>query len=180
GDARRQNRHLGIVVVTRGARPGFCPSNADSFLHPFGPPVLQVGSEEAHSLFDSARQGLEVVLTTHVERAQAQASNVSAVVLGTNRGLAPLVVMTPRSGWWSCASERGGGLACWLEIMRAVRDVRPARDVLFVASSGHEIGYRGIEVFIDRRPGIVAHAKAWIHLGANIGAAQGPGTRVQA
>jgi hypothetical protein len=71
-------------------------------------------------------------------------------------------------------------LACWLEIMRAVRDVRPARDVLFVASSGHEIGYRGIEVFIDRRPGIVARAKAWIHLGANIGAAQGPGTRVQA
>jgi hypothetical protein len=35
GDARRQNRHLAIVVITRGARPGFCPSNADSFLHPF-------------------------------------------------------------------------------------------------------------------------------------------------
>ena len=91
-----------------------------------------------------------------------------------------MVAMTPRSGWWSCASERGGGLACWLEIMRTVRDVRPARDVLFVASSGHEIDYRGVEVFIDRRPRIVARAKAWIHVGANIGAAQGPGTRVQA
>src|SRR5262245_54655137 len=42
GDARRQNRHQAIVVITRGARPGFCPSNAESFLRPFGPPVLQV------------------------------------------------------------------------------------------------------------------------------------------
>src|SRR5439155_393649 len=45
GEARRQNRHQAIVVVTRGARPGLCPSNADSFLRPFGPPVLQVTSE---------------------------------------------------------------------------------------------------------------------------------------
>ena len=44
GEARRQNRHQAIVVITRGARPGFCPSNADSFLRPFGPPVLQVAS----------------------------------------------------------------------------------------------------------------------------------------
>ena len=42
GDARRQNRHQAIVVITRGARAGFCPSNAESFLRSFGPPVLQV------------------------------------------------------------------------------------------------------------------------------------------
>jgi hypothetical protein len=71
GDARRQGRHQAIVVVTHGARPGFCPSNADSFLRPFGPPVLQVSSEEAPFLVDCARQGSEAVLTTHVERAQA-------------------------------------------------------------------------------------------------------------
>ena len=88
--------------------------------------------------------------------------------------------MTPRSGWWNCASERGGGLACWLEIMRATRDAKPVRDVLFVASSGHELGHLGIASFIGRRPGLVLAAKAWIHLGANIGAAQGPGNTLQA
>ena len=180
GDARRQNRHQAIVVVTRGARPGFCPSNADSFLRPFGPPVLQVGGEEASLLADCARQSSKVRLTAHVERTQAQAFNVTAVVSGTNKSLAPLVVMTPRSGWWSCASERGGGLACWLEIMRAIRDARPVRDVLFVASSGHELGHLGLDRFIERRPGLVPAAKAWIHLGANIGAAQGPGNNLQA
>ena len=180
GDARRHDRHQAIVVVTRGARPGFCPSNANSFVRPFGPPVLQVASENAPVLAECARHGVEVRLTAHVERTQAQAFNVVAAVSGTNKSLAPVVVMTPRSGWWWCASERGGGMACWLEIMRAVGDARPARDILFVASSGHELGHLGIDTFIERRPGLVAAAKAWIHLGANIGAAQGPGNTLQA
>jgi hypothetical protein len=180
GAARRQNRHQAIVVVTRGAHPGFCPSNADSFVNPFGPPVLQVASEEAAFVAGCARQGVQAVLTAHVARTQAQAFNVVATVAGADRGAAPLVVMTPRSGWWWCASERGGGLMCWLEIMRAVRDAPPARDVLLVASSGHELGHLGLDAFIARRPGLVPAAKAWIHLGANIGAAQGPGSTLQA
>ena len=179
GDARRQNRHRAIVVVTRGARPGFCPSNAESFLGPFGPPVLQVASDEAAFLADCAQQASNVLLTVHIERVQARAFNVVAVVSGTDKGAAPLVVMTPRSGWWWCASERGGGLACWLEIMRAMLEAKPFRNVVFVASSGHEIGHRGIDNFIERHPGIISHAKAWIHLGANIGAAQGPGNCLQ-
>jgi hypothetical protein len=180
GEARRQNRHRAIVVVTCGVRPGFCPSNADSFLRPFGPPVLQVGSEHASLLADCVQEGATAVLTTHVERLQAQALNVVAAISGANKSVAPLVVMTPRSGWWSCASERGGGLACWLEIMRAVRDAMPVREVLFVASSAHELGHLGLDAFIARRPGLVPQAKAWIHLGANIGAAQGPANVLQA
>jgi hypothetical protein len=180
GEARRQNRHQAIVVITRGARPGFCPSNADSFLRPFGPPVLQVSSEEAPLLADCTRQGSKALLTAHVERVQTQASNVITVVSGTNKSIAPVVVMTPRSGWWWCASERGGGLACWLEIMRATHHAKPVRDVLFVASSGHELGHLGLDAFIERRPGLVPAAKAWIHLGANIGASQGLGNNLQA
>src|SRR6516165_2629168 len=180
GDARRQNRHPAIVVITRGARSGFCPSNAESFVRPFGPPVLQVASEEAPFLTDCARRGSKALLTAHVERAQAQAFNVITVVSGTDKNIAPLVVMTPRSGWWRCTSERGGGLACWLEMMRATRNAKPVRDVLFVASSGHELGHQGIDTFIERRPGLVSAAKAWIHLGANIGAAHGPGNNLQA
>jgi hypothetical protein len=180
GGARRQNKHRAIVVVTSGARPGLCPSNADSFVCPSGSPVLQIASGEAPFLAECVRNGAKALLTAHVERMPAQAFNVVTTIAGTDRSAAPLVVMTPRSGWWSCASERGGGLACWLEIMRALRAARHARDVLFVASSGHELGHLGLDSFMDRRPELVSSAKAWIHLGANVGAAQGPGNILQA
>ena len=179
GDARRANRHKAIVAVTKGQRPGLCPSNADLFLHPFGPPVVQVSSEDSAALEALAWEGARVRVIADVKRTEATAFNVVATIEGGVRSLAPLVVMTPRSGWYSCASERGGGLVCWLELMRALARTKPARDVVFVASSGHEVGYLGISAFIERRPGIVTNATSWIHFGANIGAAT-PGNSVQA
>jgi hypothetical protein len=180
GEARRQNRHRAIVAITRGGRPGLCPSNAERFLDPFGPPVLQVSSEEADALGDLARRGAEVTVIAHVKRSPAEAFNVTASISGTDRSLPPLVIMTPRSGWWTCASERGGGIVCWLETMRALRGLRPAREVLFIASSGHELGQLGIEIHAQRRPGLIKNSRAWIHFGANIGAAQDPGNTIQA
>jgi len=180
GQARRENRHRAIVLVTRGGRPGLCPNNAEGFLHPFGPPVLQVSSEEKPWLDDLARSAAQAVVVAQVNRTPTEAFNVTASITGSDHSLQPLVIMTPRSGWWTCASERGGGIACWLELMRAMRDTKPARDVLFVASSGHEIGQRGIEIYAERRPALIKQSRGWIHFGANIGAAQEPGNTIQA
>jgi hypothetical protein len=180
GAARRANRHRAIVCVTRGGRPGLCPSNADAFLKPFGPPVVQVSSEESVFLDGCAREEIEIQVLAQVKRTASQAVNVTAAIAGANRTLPPLIVMTPRSGWWTCASERGGGIACWIELMRELSSTRPARDVLFVASSGHELGHLGINAFIDRRPGIVTRSVGWMHFGASIGAAQEPGNTLQA
>jgi hypothetical protein len=88
--------------------------------------------------------------------------------------------MTPRSGWYWCASERGGGIASWLEVIRSLAAAPPAAPVHFVASSGHELGHLGIDAFIARRPGIVTSAHGWLHLGANIGAATEPANTLQA
>jgi hypothetical protein len=85
--------------------------------------------------------------------------------------------MTPRSSWWQSTSERGGGLVCWLESLRALIAVPPACDVIFTANSGHELGHLGLEDFMARRPGwerpISEGGATWIHFGANIGAADG-------
>ena len=174
GQARRAGKQRAIVFVTRGGRPGLCPSNADLFLTPYGPPVLQVSSEESSFLAEHAQRRGEIAVIAVARRTAATAFNVVTEIKGTDVGLAPLVVMTPRSGWYSCASERGGGIACWLELMRTLQRPRPPRDVLFVASSGHELGHLGIDAFVERRPGIVARSVGWIHLGANIGAALRP------
>ena len=180
GDARRMNRHKAIVCVTRGGRSGLCPSNADFFVRPFGPPVLQVSSEQASWLSEQARRGGEGQLISRVTRTAATAVNVTATIKGVDLTLAPLIISTPRSGWYSCASERGGGIACWLETMRSLRTARLGRTVIFVAFSGHELGCLGIDAFVDRRPGIVSKAAAWIHFGANIGAATDSGNRLAA
>lgn len=170
---RRANHHRAIIAVTHGKSDGLCPSNADAnwFLNPAEPPVLQVSSVEKKWLEDHARRGSEVRVVAQATRTATKAFNVTAEHQGTEPTLAPVVVMTPRSGWYACGSERGGGIACWLEIIRGVAATRTRRSVLFVASSGHELGHCGIDAYIARRAGIVKNAKAWLHLGANIGAA---------
>jgi hypothetical protein len=180
GNARRANRHKAIVCITRGQRPGLCPSNADLFLQPFGPPVLQVSSDEAAWLGEQAGARAQARLVAQVKRTTANAVNVTTKIAGANPSLPPLVIMTPRSGWYTCASERGGGIVCWLELMRTLKDTRPQRDILFVASSGHELGHLGINAFVDARPGIVRQSAGWMHFGANIGAAVDPGNTIQA
>src|SRR5262245_53332368 len=180
GDARRKGPHKAIVCVTRGARPGLCPSNADSFLQPFGPPVLQVSSEEASWLTELVSRRPDVQLIARVKRTAATATNITTMIKGADVTLAPLVISTPRSGWYTCASERGGGIACWLETMRALSALGLARTVIFVAFSCHELGHLGIQAFADRRPGILSKALVWIHFGANIGAAVEPGNRLVA
>ena len=177
GEARRQNRHKSIVFVTRGGRPGLCPSNADAFLKPFGPPVLQVSSDEWALLSEHAERRSEIQLLAVASRTPSTSFNVTATIPQSRGGsLPPLVIMTPRSGWYTCASERGGGIACWLEVMRTLSRAPLRRDVVFVASSGHELGHLGIDAFVANRPGLVPSAIGWMHFGANIGAAVRPDT----
>jgi hypothetical protein len=173
-DLRRSSRQRAIIVVTNGTPDGLCPINADSFTDPFGPPVLMVSSGERSAIEAAMKAAATARLVARVDRVSDTARNVVALVPGRQLDLEPVVVMTPRSGWWHCASERGGGIACWLQIMRATRASVPARPFIFVASSGHELGYFGFDRFVERRPaGTISSAAAWVHLGANIGAAGG-------
>jgi len=135
--------------------------------------VLQVASEHQPRLTELAASGARITFVAAASRNSTQAMNVVVTVAGRRADLAPLIVMTPRSGWWQCASERGGGLACWMESIRAVNAAKPLRPSIFIASSGHELGHYGLEAFLKAKPALVKDAAAWIHLGANIGAAGG-------
>lgn len=178
--SRRSGHYKGIIAITQGGHPGLAPINAPGFTSPYGSPVLQVSSKDIGYLETAAKQGCEVVLVTQVQRTKVEALNVTATLKGKESSLAPIVVMTPRSGWWHCASERGGGLACWLEVMKALSTRQPARDVIFVATSGHELGGLGLKSFLGQRPFLVKDAMVWLHFGANIGAAVGKGSSLYA
>ena len=117
---REDSRHAAIVAVTLGGKPGLCPVNAGWFNEPFGPPVLQISSDHLGAIEAASASRVEVRVVAHATRKAAQAFNVVADVPGTDPALPPVCVMTPRSGWHANASERGGGIVCWIETMRAV------------------------------------------------------------
>jgi hypothetical protein len=170
----RRSQHKGVVVLTRGIRPGLYLLNAADFLKPFGPPMLQISSLESEWLREMAAARTEATLVVHVKRTSARAFNVVAKIAGTNPTLEPLVLMAPRSAWWQCTTEQGSRLACWLEAIRVLAAGRPARDCILVALSGHEVGLLGIDPFIRRRPELVKRARAWIFFGSGIGVPRQP------
>lgn len=183
-DHRRITSQQAAVTVTGGPEnsvpEGLALMNAPDFKAPFGPPVLQVASQHRGWLDAAAAAGAEVQVVAHVTRRPEEVFNVTATLLGTQPSLPPLIVMTPRSGWWTCASERGGGIAVWLEMMRSLRAATPRRTTVFVASTGHELGHYGLQEFLRTRTRLLTSAVAWIHLGANFGAAIGGRPRLQA
>lgn len=163
-------RHKAIVRLTHGARPGLILANAPRFLRPSGVPTVQVSGAEADWLKALARAGAQATVTAHVKRRRAMASNVVATLPGSQPELAPMIVSTPRSGWWSCASERGGGIVCWLEALKRLSADQPARTCIFVAFSGHELGLLGGRHFARSAGDTMGRARSWLHFGANLGA----------
>ncbi len=170
----RRSHHKAVVVLTRGVRPGLFLLNASAFSKPFGPPMLQISSSESEWLRERAAARAEATLVAQVNRTAAQAFNVTAKIAGSNPALAPLVFMAPRSGWWQCASEQASRLACWLEVIRAVAAGKPVRDCFFVALTGHELGFLGMDAYIKRRPHLIKRAHAWMFFGSDIGAPRQP------
>ena len=179
-EAREAGHHKAILQITATERVGLTPINADRFTAPFGPPVLQLSNADQTALEEDATAGEEATVVVDIGRSPCEAVNVETRLSGCDPSLAPLVIMTPRSGWWSCASERGGGLVLFLEMMRALKDAGPARDVIFTANSGHELGHLGLDHFLEENAALVTEAHCWIHLGANFAAAISPRVRLQA
>src|SRR5690606_24249214 len=101
-----------------------------------------------------------------------------ARVAGLQAALPPVVVVTQRSGWWQCASERGGGIAAFLEIARAFSLDRQHCDELVTANTGPELGHLGLDQYLHANPGLIREAAVWMHLGANF-AARGSVIRLQ-
>ena len=172
--ARAKNKHPAIVAIAEVSPnvPGLALLNAESYRNPFGPPVLQVATQEAEWL---KRLKVDEKLSVSVQLIdeESYALNVQTKIEGKDQSLCPLVVMTPRSGWWTCTSERGGGITIWLNAIRYFSKAQPNRNVIFTANTGHELCHLGLDHFLEKNLSLVKDAFAWVHLGANFGAKNG-------
>ena len=179
--ARASGQWAALVAVAKmnANAPGLALQNADRFANPFGPPVLQVATEHEPWLLAAAQERLPAHLVVDVRTESAEGWNVAARVAGEDPHAPPLVVITPKSSWWVSTAERGGGIAAWLALLRHFRRWPPPRPVLFVATSGHELGHLGLDYWIESNRSLATSAHAWLHLGANF-AARGSRARLQA
>jgi hypothetical protein len=176
---RHDNTHKAIVAVSaaQGVRPGLALLNAEHYRTPFGPPVIQISSFEGADLL--AHEGRSMQVLADFTRSKADASNLEARIPGTNRDAAPVVIMTPKSAWWTCTAERAGGIVVWLALLRHFAANPPRRTVLFTANSGHELSHLGLDYYLASNPDLAKSAHVWLHLGANF-AATGGHIRIQA
>ncbi len=171
---------VGLVVPCGDPDGNIVVRNAERILRPFKLPVLQVAPRDVRDLAGALVVGTEGVLEIDGERLRSRATNVVATLPGTDPDARPVGVMTPKSGWFTCAAERGGGIAIWLALAEALAAM-PARrrTVHLVASAGHELHHLGLLDYFKRRPDAAPGAAAWLHLGASIGARE-PAARMGA
>ena len=166
---------VALILPRAGPDGEIAVLNAQRIDTPFALPVLQVAAKDARTLGSAVFLGYEGTVAIEGERLRSRAANVVATLTGAEPQAAPVGVMTPRSGWFTCASERGGGIAILLALAEALTEMPDRRrTVHLVASSGHELNHYGLGAYLAARPGIEREAVAWLHLGANIGSATGP------
>jgi hypothetical protein len=77
----------------------------------------------------------------------------------------PIIVTTPLSGWFTCAAERGSGIAVALEL---AADLARTHPVFFLGNSGHELNNFGVRAYLQ--DAFDLHPSAVIHIGASIAA----------
>lgn len=171
-ELRKKKTNGVIVVITNGHETGLSLANAFDFLSPYGPPVIQIGDDRRDELLWLAESEVPVHVIVQAHRVKSSSATVLVEIDGREPDLEPIVVNTPLSGWWSVAAERGGGLACWMEILRNCHQQGSDRPILFAANTGHELGFIGLENLLDQRSELATSA-TWVHFGANIGARSG-------
>ncbi|HZG08759.1 MAG TPA: hypothetical protein VEZ70_07265 [Allosphingosinicella sp.] len=156
-----------VVGITEGPTGEIIALNAVPGRYDWPVPVALVAGKHAARLIALADQGAIATLRQTGLTRPSKALNIVASRRGRGKAL---VVSTPTSGWFTCAGERGAGVALFLALAR--RSARAIRSPLvFVATSGHEIEGKGSIHALKGLPH-PDQVGGWLHLGANLAGAQ--------
>ena len=128
-------------------------------------PMLTLAPREAGALRAAATRGDTARLSIAPARPGRLADNLIARRTGPG---ARIVISTPKSGWGICASERGPGIAIFLELGRRFASTWPTADIHLVATSGHEYENLGAHRFLESGAPAPMDTALWVHLGANL------------
>ncbi|MFT3863091.1 MAG: hypothetical protein QM729_02380 [Solirubrobacterales bacterium] len=138
-------------------------------------PVLLVGQHSGAAVLADAEAGESADLTLQAKTGTATDYDVWGVLPGADNSRR-VFVGTPVSSFVPSASERGGGVAILLGLAKHYaelpRSQRP-ETLVFLATSGHEVGFLGLQALIEAKGDWFTGADAYVHLGASLGAPTG-------
>jgi hypothetical protein len=158
----------GAVIVTSGPTGEALALNAPADRPLFGRPAAILAPNDAKPFRLAAQTRAPATLTLAGRGGMRPAFNLAGKI---ERGAGSwVVVSTPRSGWFTCAGERGPGIAVWLSLARWAVKGLPAHNLLFTCNSGHEYENLGSAHLIQEIAPRPAETALWLHLGANVAA----------
>jgi hypothetical protein len=156
------------VIVTNGPSGKIIALNTDGREPLYSRPMALIAPEDAAPFLAAAIEGRQATLVQTGRGGRRQAFNlIGRLDRGRGRWL---VVSTPRSGWFTCAGERGGGIAAWLHMARWASRAARDYDLALVCNSGHEYQYLGAEELLHTVAPRPEDTAFWLHLGANLAA----------
>lgn len=159
---------IAAVVITNGPTGKLIALNADGRRSMFPGPVALIAPDDADAFLAAAMRRDPAALTVTGTGGHRPAFNfVGRIDRGKGRWL---VVSTPRSGWFTCAAERGPGVAAWLDLARWAPGALPDHDLAFICNTGHEYEYLGAAEAMKRIAPPAGQTRFWLHLGANVAA----------
>jgi hypothetical protein len=166
-----QRGAAGVVLVTTGPTHEAIALNVSTHSPPVGKPVALLAPKDAEPFVAAALAGQTATLTLDGDGGGAARRQAWNLIARLDRGaLQTLVISTPRSGWFTCAAERGSGLAVWLWLAKWLARTRPGVNVELLATSGHEYVYLGGEHYLAEAAPPPARTKVWVHIGASAAA----------
>lgn len=145
----------GLVLITRCPTDELCALNRSEGEFLDFPAVLIAGS-------DRERVRARCVVNFTASIAKDRSSNVIARFPRAVAGRRSAIVTTPLTGWFSCAGERGCGIAVALHVASELSRYLP---VTLLATTGHEIGFIGgyeLGRSFDEDPEFIVHIGACI------------------
>lgn len=159
---------VAAVIITNGPTGKVIALNTDGRRPMFTGPVALIAPTAAPSFLAAAINRERVRLVIQGSGGTRPAFNlVGRIDRGRKRWLA---ISTPRSGWFTCGAERGGGIAAWLDLASWARSAFPRHDLAFICNTGHEYEYLGASEAMKQIAPPVAKTRFWLHLGANVAA----------
>jgi hypothetical protein len=155
-----------VVVITNGPTGKVIALNADGRKPMFAGSVALLAPSDAGPFLAAAIRREKATLVVTGQGGRRPASNfIGRLDRGRKSWIA---VSTPRSGWYGCAGERGGGIAAWLWLARWASKAVTGHNLAFICNSGHEYENLGAAEALKATAPKPEDTHFWLHLGANV------------